>query len=352
MAALTPTLPRVALGASGVEVSTFVFGGAPIAGLFAAVEESAAQATLEAAWAAGVRAFDTAPHYGVGLSERRLGDFLADRPRDEFSLCTKVGRLLVPSDEDVEGIEEFYGTPRLARVRDYSRDGVLASLEASLERLRLDRVDVALIHDPEGYERPVLDGAYPALEELRAAGVVGAIGFGTTDAAVLERLLRATDVDCILIAGRYSLLDTSAAQELLPECARRGVAVLVGGVFGSGVLADPRPGARYDYTPASTAVLERTAQIAARSAAATASRSAPPRCASRCATPRFGQSSSVHAARRRSTRTSSTSTRRSRTPSSPSSPSSNSRTDETGARRCSSTPTSTSGTPAPGRTRG
>lgn len=263
MAALTPTLPRVALGASGIEVTTFVFGGAPIAGLYDAVEESTAQATLEAAWVAGVRAFDTAPHYGVGLSERRLGDFLADRPRDEFVLCTKVGRMLVPSDEDVEGIDEFYGTPRLKRVRDYSRDGVLASLEASLERLRLDRIDIALIHDPEGYEREVLDGAYPALEALRAGGVVGAIGFGTTDATALDRLLCTTDVDCILIAGRYSLLDTAAAQRLLPECGRRGIAALVGGVFGSGVLADPRPGARYDYTPASPDVLERATRIRA-----------------------------------------------------------------------------------------
>ena len=163
----------------------------------------------------------------------------------------------MPSDEDVEGIDEFYGTPRLKRVRDYSRDGVLASLEASLERLRLDRVDIALIHDPEGYEREALDEAYPALEELRARGVVGAIGFGMNHAAVLERLVRTTDVDCVLIAGRYSLLDTDCRAEAAAGVRRRGVAVLVGGVFGSGVLADPRPGARYDYAPASAEVLER-----------------------------------------------------------------------------------------------
>jgi D-threo-aldose 1-dehydrogenase len=260
---LTPTLPRVALGRSGLDVTTLILGGAPIAGLFTAVEEHVAHATLEAAWAAGVRAFDTAPHYGVGLSEQRLGDFLADRPRDEFALCTKIGRLLVPSIEDLEGVEGFYGTPRLKRVRDYSRDGVLASLEASLERLRLDRVDIALIHDPEEYERETLEQAYPALEELRAAGAVRAIGFGMKDAGALERFIRVTDVDCILVAGRYSLLDGSAGQRLLPECARRGVAVLVGGVFGSGVLADPRAGAHYDYAPASAEVLERAARIRA-----------------------------------------------------------------------------------------
>src|SRR5579871_2203070 len=126
MAALTPKLPRVAIGRDGLEVTTLIFGGAPIGGLFEAVEEDVARATLEAAWAAGVRAFDTAPHYGVGLSERRLGAFLADRRRDEFVLCTKVGRLLVATDDDVAGVDEFHGTPQLARMRDYTRDGVLA----------------------------------------------------------------------------------------------------------------------------------------------------------------------------------------------------------------------------------
>jgi len=263
MAALTPKLPRVAIGRDGLEVTTLIFGGAPIGGLFEAVEEDVARATLEAAWAVGVRAFDTAPHYGVGLSERRLGDFLADRPREEFVLCTKVGRLLVASEDDVAGVDEFHGTPRLARVRDYTRDGVLASLEASLKRLRVDRVDLALIHDAEEHERGALGQAYPALEELRAAGVVRAIGFGMNHAEALERFVRQTDLDCILIAGRCSLLDSTAAVSLLPECARRGVAALVGGVFGSGVLADPRPGARYNYAPASAGVIERAAQIRA-----------------------------------------------------------------------------------------
>jgi D-threo-aldose 1-dehydrogenase len=256
-------MPRIAIGPNGVEVTTLIFGGAPIAGLYAAVEQDVAQATLEAAWAGGVRCFDTAPHYGVGLSEERIGAFLAGRPREAFTVCTKVGRLLVPAETDVCGVEGFYGTPRRSRVRDYSRAGVLASLDASLERLGLARIDIALIHDPEGHERAALDHAYPALEELRSAGTVRAIGFGMTDATALERFVRATDVDCVLIAGRYSLLDTRAADRLLPECLRRGIAVLVGGVFGSGVLADPGPGARYDYAPAPAAVLERAARIRA-----------------------------------------------------------------------------------------
>ena len=256
-------LPRVAIGRDGLEVTTLIFGGAPIGGLFEAVEEDVARTTLEAAWAEGVRAFDTAPHYGAGLSERRLGDFLADRPREEFVLCTKVGRRLVATRKNVAGIDEFHGTPRLARVRDYSRDGVRASLEASLQRLRVDRVDLALIHDAEEHEREALGQAYPALEELRAAGVVRAIGFAMNHTEPLERFVRQTDPDCILIAGRCSLLDSTAAASLLPECARRGIAALVGGVFGSGVLADPRPGARYDYAPASADVIERAVQIRA-----------------------------------------------------------------------------------------
>jgi D-threo-aldose 1-dehydrogenase len=128
-------LPMVPVGSSGVQVTRLVFGGAPIGGLFAPVDDDAAQATLEAAWDAGIRAFDTAPHYGVGLSERRIGRFLAGRPRGDYVLSTKVGRLLESADGDVDGAEGYFGTPRLARVRDYSRDGVLASLEASLGRL-------------------------------------------------------------------------------------------------------------------------------------------------------------------------------------------------------------------------
>jgi D-threo-aldose 1-dehydrogenase len=245
------------------DIRRLVFGGAPIGGLFAPVDDGTAQATLEAAWAAGIRAFDTAPHYGAGLSEQRLGAFLAGRPRGEFVISTKVGRRLVPAAGDVEGAEGFYGTPRLARMRDYSRDGVLAALEGSLARLGLDRADLVLIHDPEDHLREALDGAYPALAELRSAGVAGAIGFGMNQAALLEWLVTRTDPDCVLVAGRYSLLDASAADALLPECRRRRIAVLAGGVFNSGVLADPVPGATFDYVPASASILARANRIRA-----------------------------------------------------------------------------------------
>jgi D-threo-aldose 1-dehydrogenase len=256
-------LPAGWLGRSGLAVTRLVFGGAPIGGLYSPVDEATALATLDAAWAVGIRAFDTAPHYGVGLSELRLGRFLAGRPRREYVVATKVGRLLVPADSDVDGAEGFYGTPRLTRVRDYSRDGVLASLEGSLGRLGLDHVDVALIHDPDDHGPQALDEAYPALAGLRAQGVIGAIGVGMNQTELLEWFVCRADLDCVLVAGRYTLLDPRAAASLLPECQRRGVAVLCGGVFNSGILADPAPGSRYDYRPAPAEVLDRAQRIKA-----------------------------------------------------------------------------------------
>jgi D-threo-aldose 1-dehydrogenase len=236
-----------------------VFGGAPIAGLYAPVSDELAAATLQAAWDAGIRAFDTAPHYGVGLSERRIGDFLSGRPRAEFVVSTKVGRRLVPAADLVDGAEEFYGTPALSRVRDYSADGALRSLEDSLRRLRLDRVDIALIHDPDDHMAEALDGAYRALARLRADGTVGAIGVGVNSAWLAEWFVSRCDLDCVLVAGRYTLLDDSAARSLFPLCRSRGVAVLAAGVFNGGILAG---GTHFDYVLAPPAVRARARRIA------------------------------------------------------------------------------------------
>jgi D-threo-aldose 1-dehydrogenase len=243
---------------------SLVFGGAPIGGLYAPVSDEAAAATLQAAWDAGIRAFDTAPHYGVGLSEQRIGEFLAGRPRGEFVVSTKIGRRLVPAAGlgFVDGADEFYGTPALSRVRDYSADGARRSLEDSLRRLRLDRVDIALIHDPDEHMAEALDGAYPALAGLRADGTVGAIGVGVNSASLAERFVSRCDLDCVLVAGRYTLLNDSAARSLFPLCRSRGVAVLAAGVFNSGILADPADGARYDYALAAPGVLARARRIA------------------------------------------------------------------------------------------
>jgi D-threo-aldose 1-dehydrogenase len=239
-----------------------VFGGAPIGGLYAPVSDQVAAATLQAAWDAGIRAFDTAPHYGVGLSEQRIGDFLAGRRRAEFVVSTKVGRRLVPAAGPgfADGTDEFYGTPALSRVRDYSADGALRSLEDSLRRLRLDRVDIALVHDPDDHLAEALDGAYPALARLRADGTIGAIGVGVNSVSVAKWFVSRCDLDCVLVAGRYTLLDDSAARSLFPLCLDRGVAVLAGGVFNSGILAG---GTQYDYVLAPPGVLARARRVAA-----------------------------------------------------------------------------------------
>jgi D-threo-aldose 1-dehydrogenase len=254
------------LGRSGVPVSRVGFGTAAIGGLFSAVRDDQADAALAASWDAGTRYFDTAPHYGTGLAERRLGTFLRTRPRAEFTVSTKVGRLLVPGDGSAEP-EGFHGDPTLVRRRDYSAEGVYRSVAESLERTGLDSFDVLLVHDPDDHGDEALTGAFPALHRLRAEGAVRAIGAGMNQTGMLARFVRETDLDCVLVAGRYSLLDRSAAEELLPLCRDRGVGVVVGGVFNSGVLADPRPGSTFDYRPAPAAVLERALALRDRCAA-------------------------------------------------------------------------------------
>ncbi|GGO20493.1 oxidoreductase [Microbispora rosea subsp. aerata] len=233
-------------------------GTAPLAGLFAPVSEEQAEQALAAAWDGGIRYFDTAPHYGTGLAEERLGRFLRGLPGHaarEAVVSTKVGRVLVPGQGEEEG---FPGRTGHVRVRDYSRDGVLRSLDDSLARSGLDRFDLVLIHDPDDHWEQAVGQAYPALAELRDQGVIGAIGAGMNQAEMLTRFVRETDMDMVLVAGRYTLLDRAAERELLPECARRGVAVVVGGVFNSGVLAG---GDTYDYAAAPPAVLERAREL-------------------------------------------------------------------------------------------
>ena len=255
---MTGTRPRRRLGSSPVYVTELSFGGAAIGNLYVAVSDADAQAGIDVAWDGGIRTFDTAPHYGLGLSERRLGVALASRPRDEYVVSTKVGRLLEPADPPLDQDTDGFDVPGdLVRRYDYSADGVRRSLEASLERLGLDHIDIALIHDPDDHEEQAFREAYPALEKLRAEGVVRAIGAGMNQAEMLTRFVRETDIDVVLIAGRYTLLDKSAADELLPAAAERGVSVMVGGVFNSGVLAAPAPGATYDYAVAPDSLVSR-----------------------------------------------------------------------------------------------
>ncbi|WP_406675134.1 aldo/keto reductase [Nonomuraea sp. N2-4H] len=252
------------LGRSMVGVTELGFGGGPLGGLFEPLDDATAAGALKAAWEAGIRYYDTSPHYGIGHSERRIGELLRDKPRAEFTLSTKVGRLLVPQDPQGRMDEEFAVPATHRRVWDFSRDGVLRSVEDSLARMGVDRIDVLFLHDAEQHFEAALRDAYPALAELRAQGVVGAIGAGMYDSAKLTRLVRETDADVVMLSGRYTLLNHSALDDLMPACAERGVSVLAASVFNSGLLATERPreGARYDYAPATPYVLERVHRIA------------------------------------------------------------------------------------------
>ena len=238
-------------------------GCAPIGNLYEPVSDEEAHAVVHTAYDAGLRFFDTAPLYGHGLSERRLGAALASLPRESVTVATKVGRLLVP--DDAGGAEEtiFADLPAVHPVFDFSADGVQRSLEASLDRLGLDRVDIVHVHDPDDHAEEALAGAFPALRRWRDEGVVGAIGAGMNQAPMLARFVREAGLDCVLLAGRYTLLDQSGLDELLPLCEREGVSVIAAGVFNSGLLADPTPGAPFDYAPAPPDVVERARQLAA-----------------------------------------------------------------------------------------
>jgi D-threo-aldose 1-dehydrogenase len=240
-------------------------GCAQLGNLYCAIPDESAYAIVEEAWSGGIRYFDTAPHYGLGLSERRLGAALAGRQRDEYVLSTKVGRLIVenPAYTGVERDTEGFDVPAtLVRRRDYSRDGVLRSLESSLDRLGLDRIDIAFVHDCEDYVEEALAGAIPALIELREQGVLSHVGLGMNFDRILARFVRESDVDTIMLAGRYTLLEQPALDELLPLCVERGVRVMAAGVFNSGILATPSPGATYNYKAAPPDLVERARRIA------------------------------------------------------------------------------------------
>jgi D-threo-aldose 1-dehydrogenase len=252
---------QAALGASAVRVTRLGLGTAPLGGMYSPVGEGEAAAVIRRALELGLGYFDTAPQYGHGTAERRLGAAVAELPRGSFVLSSKVGRLVLARPAADPGI--FADAPPSDVVFDFSADGVRRSLEASLRRLGLSSVDLVYIHDPDADEHAdqALRETYPALHQLRAEGVIGAIGVGMNQTAVPARFVRETDIDAVLLAGRYTLLDRSGEGELLPECVRRGVSVVVGGVYNSGVLADPSPGARFDYAPAPSGVVARARRL-------------------------------------------------------------------------------------------
>jgi len=262
---------RPATSGSRLDLPPLGFGAGGIGNLYAAMSDQAARETIEAALAAGLAYFDTAPHYGFGLSETRLGDALPPNVK----VSTKVGRLLRPAPEADPTAERhgFVAAAPFEPVFDYSYDGVMRSFEASLDRLKRDHVDVLLAHDlgqrthgadDEARRRQFFDGGYKAMRRLRDSGAVDAIGLGVNEWEICDAALDEGDFDVFLLAGRYTLLEQTALDRFLPRCAARDVSIIVGGPFNSGVLVEGvKPGAHYNYGPASAEILDRVRKLEA-----------------------------------------------------------------------------------------
>lgn len=248
---MNPT-ERVPLGRTKLRVSRLSLGGAPIGQLPAESGEQTTQEIVQRAYALGIRAFDTAPLYGTGNSERWLGAALRQLPRDEIVVATKVGRLIRPDET---------GKPRATF--DFSYDGVMRSLEESLARLGLDRVDVLHIHDADAAFDEALSGAYKALDRLRSEGTIGAVGAGMNQQEMPARFAWAANFNCFLLAGRYTLLDQVGLKDLLPLCVEKGIGIYIGGVYNSGILVNPVPGSTFNYRAAPPEWLEKAQRLKA-----------------------------------------------------------------------------------------
>jgi D-threo-aldose 1-dehydrogenase len=266
--------PARQVGRTGLKVGVLGFGGAPLGDLYERIPEERALATLETAWQCGIRLFDTAPLYGYGLSEHRFGHVLRNKPRANFMLSTKVGRWLRPERPERIDRGQFAGGLNFLPVYDYGYDGTMRALEQSYQRLGMDHIDIALIHDvdiwthgsAEAYDqrfREAINGAYRALDELRRNGIVKAIGAGVNEVEPCVRFASEGAFDCFLLAGRYTLLEQKGLDDLFPLAEKQGFSFLLGGPFNSGILATgPIPGAKYNYQPAPPAIAERAARIA------------------------------------------------------------------------------------------
>lgn len=260
----------------GLDFTELGLGTAPLGNLYRAISDAEADAVMERAWAAGLRYFDTAPLYGFGLSETRLNRFLRDKPRDRYVLSTKVGRLLDPCPPGLrDGLGKWFDVPARREVYDYSYDGVMRSIEASFARLGVDRIDVLLVHDldvanqgsranVEAKLAQLMAGGYHALERLRREGAIKAFGAGVNEWQVCQQMAERGDFDLFLLAGRYTLLEQEALDSFLPLCQARGIGIVIGGPYNSGILATgARPGAFYNYEPAPQVILDRVARIEA-----------------------------------------------------------------------------------------
>ncbi|HET6469324.1 MAG TPA: aldo/keto reductase [Geminicoccaceae bacterium] len=268
-------LRRREVGRTGLAVPVLGFGGAPLGDLYEKIPHERAYATIEAAWEAGARLFDTAPLYGHGLSEHRFGHVLRDKPRAGYVLSTKVGRWLEPHDPATLDRGQWTGGLNMTWTYDYSYDGTLRAIDQSFQRLGIERIDILLIHDLDiwshgsraAYEAQLeiaMDGAYRALDRLRREGVIRALGLGVNETEPCVRFATRCEVDCFLLAGRYTLLEQGGLDDLLPLAIEKSISFLLGGPFNSGILATGAvPGARYDYKEAPPAIMERVRRIEA-----------------------------------------------------------------------------------------
>ncbi|MGD0372451.1 MAG: aldo/keto reductase [Candidatus Dormibacteria bacterium] len=262
---------RSPLGKTSVFVDRLILGLTPLGNLYKVISDQDAEGVLQAWWDRGLRTFDVAPVYGYGIAEERLGRFLRDKPRGEFVVSTKVGRPVRrgaapdPALYWADGTPYYHGTPEgVFPYYDYTREGMLWGLEQSLTRLGLDRVDYVHMHDPDDHVREAVEVVFPVLSELKAQGVIGAIGTGTNWGRVGYAIARECALDCVLLAGKYTLLDFEGQEQLLPYCAEQGISVINGGVFSSGFLTDPKVGATYRYRPtADEGLVARALQIKA-----------------------------------------------------------------------------------------
>jgi len=261
------TMKRKAIGRGGLEAPILSFGSAPIGNLFKDVSETDALEAIDAAWQSGTRYFDTAPHYGLGLAERRVGEALAARPRSEYLISTKVGRLLAPTKDHPgeNDLADGFMVPKdYLRIYDYSADAVKRSIEDSLRRMNTDYIDIIFVHDPDDHYEQALNGAFPALSQLRDEGVIKSFGAGMNQAEMLTDFVRHTDLDVIMLAGRYTLIEQHSLDNLLPLALEREVSIVAAGVFNSGLLSKDRPAAdaSYNYEPAPAELIAKVSGIA------------------------------------------------------------------------------------------
>ena len=270
---MTQLEQRRRIGRTSIDATALSLGTAPLGGLYRDLSEEEAHATVDAAWDAGIRFFDTAPHYGHTKAEHRLGDALRRRPRGEYVLSTKVGRRFVPRTHPDDGSEGWQNPLPFEAIYDYTYDGILRSFEDSQQRLGIVDIDILLVHDigrfthgdrHPHYWKQLTEGGFRALDELRSGGAVKAVGFGVNEREVILDAIAEFDIDCALLAGRYTLLEQAPLDDLLPTCAERGVSILLGGAFNSGILAQGVEGdLKFNYGAAPPEVIERVARLEA-----------------------------------------------------------------------------------------